>query len=35
MTLLGHLINGTRVDIQGRTQDIYNPHIGILCQPAC
>ncbi len=28
MTTLGHLINGTRVEREGRTQDIYNPSIG-------
>ena len=28
MTTLGHLINGIRVDREGRTQDIYNPSIG-------
>ncbi|MFG6160608.1 CoA-acylating methylmalonate-semialdehyde dehydrogenase [Halomonas sp. 1390] len=28
MTTLGHLINGTRVDGNGRTQDIFNPSTG-------
>ncbi|MDX1466842.1 MAG: CoA-acylating methylmalonate-semialdehyde dehydrogenase, partial [Halomonas sp.] len=28
MTTLGHLINGTRVDADGRTQDIFNPSTG-------
>ncbi|TFH87886.1 CoA-acylating methylmalonate-semialdehyde dehydrogenase [Billgrantia azerbaijanica] len=28
MTTLGHLINGARVDSQGRTQDIFNPSTG-------
>ncbi|MBW6391164.1 CoA-acylating methylmalonate-semialdehyde dehydrogenase [Billgrantia antri] len=28
MTTLGHLINGTRVNDEGRTQDIFNPSIG-------
>ncbi|MCK2182485.1 CoA-acylating methylmalonate-semialdehyde dehydrogenase [Halomonas getboli] len=28
MTTLGHLINGTRVDDDARTQDIYNPSTG-------
>ncbi|WP_136248705.1 CoA-acylating methylmalonate-semialdehyde dehydrogenase [Halomonas borealis] len=28
MTTLGHLINGARVDRDGRTQDIYNPSTG-------
>ncbi|WP_016853856.1 CoA-acylating methylmalonate-semialdehyde dehydrogenase [Halomonas smyrnensis] len=28
MTTLGHLINGTRVDDDARTQDLYNPSTG-------
>ncbi|MFW3613314.1 CoA-acylating methylmalonate-semialdehyde dehydrogenase [Billgrantia antri] len=28
MTTLGHLINGTRVNDEGRTQDIFNPSTG-------
>ncbi|WP_027960695.1 CoA-acylating methylmalonate-semialdehyde dehydrogenase [Halomonas halodenitrificans] len=28
MTALGHLINGARVDREGRTQDLYNPSTG-------
>ncbi|MDR5903649.1 aldehyde dehydrogenase family protein, partial [Halomonas icarae] len=28
MTALGHLINGARVDRQGRSQDLYNPSTG-------
>ncbi|WP_043530109.1 CoA-acylating methylmalonate-semialdehyde dehydrogenase [Litchfieldella xinjiangensis] len=28
MNTLGHLINGTRVDREGRTQDIFNPSTG-------
>ncbi|RUR31363.1 CoA-acylating methylmalonate-semialdehyde dehydrogenase [Vreelandella nanhaiensis] len=28
MTMLNHLINGARVNSQGRTQDIYNPSTG-------
>lgn len=28
MTILGHLINGTRNDSEGRTQDIFNPSTG-------
>lgn len=28
MTTLGHLIQGARVDREGRTQDIYNPSTG-------
>lgn len=35
MTTLGHLINGTHVKNEGRTQDVYNPSTGEVSGQVC